>query len=62
MNVFFPETGAVPLVASPIRLSDTPVDYRLPPPSLGAHTADVLAEILELAPEEIRALRARGVV
>lgn len=56
------ETGAVPLVASPIRLSDTPVDYRLPPPSLGAHTADVLAEILELAPEEIRALRARGVV
>ncbi|MDY0310481.1 MAG: CoA transferase, partial [Castellaniella sp.] len=57
-----PETGTVPLVASPIRLSDTPVDYRLPPPPLGAHTAAVLAEILELAPAEIEALRARGVI
>src|SRR5690606_42150792 len=31
-----PETGSVPLVARPIRLSDPPVDYRLPPPPLGA--------------------------
>jgi crotonobetainyl-CoA:carnitine CoA-transferase CaiB-like acyl-CoA transferase len=57
-----PEAGTVPLVASPIRLSDTPVDYRLPPPPLGAHTADVLTGVLGLAPEEVRALRTRGVV
>ncbi len=57
-----PETGSVPLVASPIRLSDTPVDYRLPPPPLGAHTADVLEDVLGMAPAEIQALRARGVI
>ncbi|WP_368647685.1 CaiB/BaiF CoA-transferase family protein [Castellaniella ginsengisoli] len=62
IDMSHPETGSVPLVASPIRLSETPVDYRLPPPALGAHTAEVLEEILGVAPDEIRALRARGVV
>jgi crotonobetainyl-CoA:carnitine CoA-transferase CaiB-like acyl-CoA transferase len=28
-------------VASPIGLSQTPVEYRLPPPQLGEHNADV---------------------
>ncbi|WP_084386812.1 CaiB/BaiF CoA transferase family protein [Castellaniella caeni] len=56
------QAGTVPLVASPIRLSDTPVDYRLPPPPLGAHTADVLSDVLGMAPDAIDALRARGVI
>ena len=38
--------GRVALVANPIRLSDTPVSYRHPPPTLGAHTGEVLAEWL----------------
>jgi len=38
------------------------VDYRLPPPPLGAHTADVLEDVLGMAPAEIQALRARGVI
>ncbi|MGB6241896.1 MAG: CaiB/BaiF CoA-transferase family protein [Castellaniella sp.] len=57
-----PEVGSVPLVASPIRLSDTPVDYRLPPPGLGEHTADVLVDVLGLSPEDVQSLQARGVV
>lgn len=30
------------LVASPIKMSDAPVDVRVPPPTLGAHTEEVL--------------------
>lgn len=56
------ETGTVPLVASPIRLSDTPVEYRLPPPMLGEHTASVLEDVLGLATEAVQALRERGVI
>ena len=58
----YPGDGPIPLVASPMRLSDTPVDYRLPPPSLGAHTEEVLLDLLGMSPQAIRALRERGVV
>jgi crotonobetainyl-CoA:carnitine CoA-transferase CaiB-like acyl-CoA transferase len=34
--------GGVPQVADPIRLSSTPVSYRLAPPALGEHNAEVL--------------------
>ncbi|WP_345797562.1 CaiB/BaiF CoA-transferase family protein [Castellaniella sp. MT123] len=56
------EAGPVSLVASPIRLSGTPVDYRLAPPALGEHTVQVLEEVLGLTPDAIGALRDRGVV
>lgn len=36
------EVGGVRQVASPIRLTATPVSYRLPPPPLGADTEEVL--------------------
>jgi crotonobetainyl-CoA:carnitine CoA-transferase CaiB-like acyl-CoA transferase len=35
-------TGVVRTVASPIRMSKTPVAYDLPPPALGADTDEVL--------------------
>jgi len=47
-------------VASPIRLSETPVSYRWAPPALGADTDAVLTEQLGLGPDEIVALRAAG--
>lgn len=43
-----PKAGQVPLVASPMRLSASPVGYRLPPPGLGEHTRQVLAEWLNM--------------
>jgi crotonobetainyl-CoA:carnitine CoA-transferase CaiB-like acyl-CoA transferase len=52
----------VPLVGSPIHLSRTPVSYESPPPKLGAHTAEVLGDILGRSPVEIQALRERGVI
>jgi len=41
-----PLAGEVPLVANPIRLSGSPVSYHRPPPLLGQHTAEVLAQWL----------------
>ena len=51
-----------PQVASPIRLSATPVEYRLAPPLLGQHTEQVLQSLLGMDQEQISALRAAGVV
>ena len=41
-----PLAGEVDLVANPIRLSRTPVDYRRPPPLLGEHNSEVLSDWL----------------
>ena len=52
----------VPLVGSPIRLSRTPVAYRRAPPTLGEHTDEVLAQMLDLSESERQALRDEGVI
>ena len=52
----------VRLVGSPIRLSGTPVSYRRAPPTLGEHTDEVLAEVLDLDESERAALREDGVI
>jgi crotonobetainyl-CoA:carnitine CoA-transferase CaiB-like acyl-CoA transferase len=51
-----------PQVASPIRLSATPVEYRQAPPLLGQHTEQVLQSLLDMDQEQIGALRAAGVL
>jgi crotonobetainyl-CoA:carnitine CoA-transferase CaiB-like acyl-CoA transferase len=48
-------------LANPVRLSETPPAYRLPPPALGEHTDEVLA-MLGYAPETIAAMRDEGVI
>jgi formyl-CoA transferase len=57
-----PLGGTVPLVASPMRLSGTPVEYRQAPPTLGQHTDAVLADVLNMDSAEIAALRSKGIV
>ena len=52
----------VPLVANPIRLSDSPVAYRLAPPLLGQHTAEVLADWLKLDAAAVDALHTSEVI
>ena len=52
----------MPLVANPIRLSETPVEYSSAPPTLGQHTEQVLAELLGMNSEQIAALRAERVI
>ena len=52
----------MPLVANPLRLSETPVTYRSAPPTLGAQTREVLAQRLELSESELDALSAQGII
>ena len=54
--------GSVPQVASPIRLSATPIQHRNAPPLLGEHTEQVLQQWLGLSAEQIAGLRAAGVL
>ncbi len=56
-----PHAGAVPLVASPLKLSATPVDLRHAPPLLGQHTDEVLREA-GYDEAEIASLRALGAI
>jgi len=51
-----PLTDTLCLVASPMKFSATPVRYRRPPPLLGEHTAQVLAE-LGFGTDEVDALK-----
>jgi crotonobetainyl-CoA:carnitine CoA-transferase CaiB-like acyl-CoA transferase len=57
-----PVAGAAPQVATPIRYSETPIEYRDPPPLLGEHTASVLRERLGYDDATIGALAQRGVI
>ncbi len=52
----------VKIIANPVRLSETPADYRVPPPLLGAHTEQVLTGLLGLDAARIAALRAGGAI
>jgi crotonobetainyl-CoA:carnitine CoA-transferase CaiB-like acyl-CoA transferase len=57
-----PCSGIVPQVASPLRPSRTPVEYRRAPPALGQDTEEVLKSLLAINAEEVAALRQRGIV
>lgn len=54
--------GSVPQVASPLRLSETPVEYRRAPPLLGEHTESVLGSLLGLDAGALAQLKADGVI
>jgi crotonobetainyl-CoA:carnitine CoA-transferase CaiB-like acyl-CoA transferase len=50
------------MIANPVHLSETPADYRLPPPMLGEHTDALLRERLGLDTERLAELREKGVI
>ena len=54
-------SGSAPTVANPIRFSQTPVDYRFAPPTLGQDSEAIL-RALGRSGEEIARLRREGVV
>ena len=62
IDVARPDGASVRLIANPVRLSATPVDYRLPPPMLGEHTDEVLTDMLGLTDADRAALRRDGII
>ena len=61
MEMPHPASGTVPLVASPMKFTESKVEYRMAPPMLGADSDDILRD-LGLADGEIAKLRELGVV
>jgi len=62
LEVPHPVAGTVPLVASPIRLSGTPLQPPTAPPTLGQHTREVLGDLLGMGEPELDALARAGVI
>jgi crotonobetainyl-CoA:carnitine CoA-transferase CaiB-like acyl-CoA transferase len=62
MDLPHPLAGTVPQVRNPIRYSRSELEYPLPPPLLGEHTAAVLGAELGLDAAAIGGLKARGIV
>jgi formyl-CoA transferase len=62
INVPHPTVGNMKLVASPMKLSKTPTEVRMAPPTLGQHTDEILHERLKLNDESIAALRDKGII
>jgi len=61
VEIDHPSAGRIPVPGLPIKCSQTPGSIRRPPPRLGEHTAEVLAE-LGVPSEEIPRLGRLGVV
>jgi len=61
-EVSHPTAGSVPVLASPLNVPTSPAGVRLPPPLLGQHTEEVLADVLGYDAEAVAALRQEGVV
>ncbi|MFZ7125333.1 MAG: CaiB/BaiF CoA transferase family protein [Desulfobacterales bacterium] len=61
-DVPHPTAGTVKMVASPMKMSQTPCEIRRHPPLLGEHTDEILRERLGLNVEEIQRLRQEGIL
>ena len=57
-----PLSGSVPSVANPIKFSDTPIQYRNAPPTLGQHSHEVLQQDVGLSDEDIEVLKTKQII
>ncbi len=62
VDVPHPAGVSCPTIASPMRFSATPIEYRTPPPLLGQHTREVLSGVLGLGDQDLEALAADEVI
>jgi formyl-CoA transferase len=57
-----PTAGRLRLIGAPFHIGNTTPAVRRPPPLLGQHSAEILTEVLGLAPATLAALTTAGVV
>lgn len=55
-------SGKVSLIGNPLKMSETPPQYRLAPPTLGQHTDEVLEELLDFTKEQIQILKDGNII
>lgn len=61
-EVDHPDCGPMKLVSPPVKYSFSEPSIRSPPPTLGQHTDELLADVLGISREEIASLKSEGVV
>ena len=61
-EVQHPACGPMKLVSPPVKFSENKPSIRSPPPTLGQHTDEVLAELLGMEESTIKDLKEAGVV
>ncbi len=57
-----PAAGAIRVLGVPVKLTDTPGEVRTPPPTLGQHSEQILANDLGYTAEEIARLKDDGTI
>lgn len=62
VTVEHPIAGPVPLVANPIRFSETPIRYPAAPPLLGQHSREILQGVLGVTDAQIAELARQRVI
>ncbi len=62
VSIPHPLAGSVPQVASPMRFSETPIEYHAAPPTLGQHNDYVLRELLGMETNEIDLLQRKNIL
>ncbi|HUA52315.1 MAG TPA: CaiB/BaiF CoA-transferase family protein [Candidatus Sulfotelmatobacter sp.] len=62
VEVEHPVGGPIPLIRSPVRLSETPIAYDRAPPLLGAHTREILGGLLGMDAAEIERLARERII
>jgi formyl-CoA transferase len=61
-DIEHPTAGTVQFPGFPYKLSDTPASVRRPPPRLGEHTEEVLADLLGYSTDDVMACRQAGAI
>ena len=61
-EVEHPSCGPIKLVNTPVKYSHSKPGVRLPPPTLGQHTAEVLRDIVGMGEADIEQMLKDGVI
>jgi succinate--hydroxymethylglutarate CoA-transferase len=61
-EVNHPACGPIKLVNTPVKWSESKPGIRMPPPTLGQHTNEILSDVLGMDSANIEELRGEGVI